>query len=245
MNFDDPKLLGEISQYFMYSAFAIIALAILIKLWSTNKIPRLGDLKLNLNKPTYNSPLTPDIELERKATRYAIVGTALAFVFAGILIFGAIWYIRCAPHIPKGTMIWDYNSVCERNFSIAQSQKIFSKGLFGVKIQQQVPVETRSKLSQLLKDPQDEEFRTQISSSYCNVLRAKGDVRIENYNECVIKYKTDPLGIYKVIVDETISKSWDQLATNEKTLVVEEVKKRETILVESYEFQKIMKEMLE
>lgn len=68
----------------------------------------------------------------------------------------------------------------------------------------------------------DQEYRTAITISYCNILRKQDKVKIEDFNECTIK-KYNPLQIYTLMTGKQLTKNWENLALNEKALVVQEV----------------------
>lgn len=77
------------------------------------------------------------------------------------------------------------------------------------------------------EDKQDQEYKTTIATSFCNVLRKQEKVEIENFNDCVTTMAANPLNVYKSMTQKELSEDWESLAPNEKQLVVQEVQTAE------------------
>ena len=84
---------------------------------------------------------------------------------------------------------------------------------------------------------EDQNSRTAIATSYCNAGRKNGEVKIENFNQCVTDKMQIPLAVYKSFTGKELSKSWENLAPNEKELVVQEVQIAEKNYIQNKETQ--------
>jgi hypothetical protein len=104
-----------------------------------------------------------------------------------------------------------------------------------------------SQVLQTQKETRDVEYRTQIATSMCNILRLQDQIQIAVFNDCVTRNINFPLEIYEDVTEQKLGKVWNALADNEKALVVKDVAEWEVNTKSAYESaqqdKKLMQEL--